>query len=152
MDELSTETEKPSEAHKGDQADVYFEDDSLILSGIFHSACLLPGAVNDPHGMGKRCNVVQKYASYGSGECDNLGITADEPAGFFVAISDKHYLVVIKEDTDTNKQQWDTPSQASVRQESDILAMTTNKVTWSLGHLVGEGLAGVEGYDGGAHK
>ena len=103
MDELGAETEKPSEAHECNQADIYFKDNASVLSAGFCSGGLLPGGVDGPHGMGKSCNVVQKHASYGGGEGDNLGIVVNKPAGFFIAISDVDHLKVIKEDTDTHK-------------------------------------------------
>ena len=104
MYEFGAEAEKPSEAHECDQAQVYFEDDLLILTGRCDSGCLLSGTVDGPYGMGKRSNVVQKNRGNGNSKNNDLAIATDEPASIFIAISDKHHLEMIKKNASTYKQ------------------------------------------------
>ena len=96
MYELSTEAEKPSEAHECDQAQVYFKNGLLILTGRFDLGCLLSGTVDGPYGMGKRANIVKKNWGYGNSQNNNLAIASVKPTNIVISISNKHHLEMIE--------------------------------------------------------
>ena len=68
VNELNRDSKKPSKTHHGNEADIDCNEDcTLSSSGFrFDFSSLLPSSVDNPYGLVRRCNVVQKYASYWS--------------------------------------------------------------------------------------
>ena len=63
VNELNRDSKKRSKTHQGKEADIDCNEDCTVSSSGFRFdfSSLLPSSVDNPYGLVRRCNVVQKY-------------------------------------------------------------------------------------------